>query len=105
MKKGIFRRIFIVHVLILFLAVLFVEIYITAALRENYINHLKQNLSVQINLISKGISFTQTGLDTLCREIKKETGARVTVIANDGKVMGDSDTDSALMDNHLHRTE
>ena len=44
-------------------------------------------------------------MDRLCRQLKKDVGARVTVIAGDGKVIGDSDTDSALMDNHLHRTE
>ena len=105
MKKGIFRRIIILYALVILLAALFVEIYITSIVRENYIDNLKQNLAVQINLISKSIPFKQSDLDTLCRQIKKDTGARVTVIAGDGKVMGDSDTDSALMDNHLHRTE
>jgi two-component system phosphate regulon sensor histidine kinase PhoR len=44
-------------------------------------------------------------MDNFCRQLKRDTGARVTVIADDGRVIGDSDTDSALMDNHLHRTE
>lgn len=105
MKKGIFRRIIILYALVILLAAFFVEIYITSAVRENYIDNLKQNLAVQINLISKSIPFEQSDLGPLCRQIKEETGARVTVIAGDGKVMGDSDTDSVLMDNHLHRTE
>ena len=105
MKSGLFKRIFILYAIVILLAVLFVEIYITSAVRENYIDNLKKNLIVQINLISKNISFRQTNLDSLCRQLKKDTNARVTIIANDGKVIGDSDTDSALMDNHLHRTE
>ena len=105
MKKGIFRRIFILYALVILLSGLFGEMYITSAVRENHIDNLRQNLSVQITLISKSISFNQTNLDNLCKQFKKDTGARVTVIANDGKVIGDSDTDSALMDNHLHRTE
>ncbi|MCL4475007.1 MAG: ATP-binding protein [Nitrospirae bacterium] len=105
MKKGIFRRIFILYALLILLSGLFGEMYITSAVRENHIDNLRQNLSVQITLISKSISFNQTNLDNLCKQFKKDTGARVTVIANDGKVIGDSDTDSALMDNHLHRTE
>ncbi|MEK7197453.1 MAG: ATP-binding protein [Nitrospirota bacterium] len=105
MKSGLFKRIFILYAIVILLAVLFVEIYITSAVRENYIDNLKKNLIVQINLISKNMSFRQTNLDSLCRQLKKDTNARVTIIANDGKVIGDSDTDSALMDNHLHRTE
>lgn len=105
MKKGVFRRIFILYLLIILLSGIFGEVYITSALRENFIDNLKKNLSSQINLISKGISFKQANLDNLCKQLKKNTGARVTIISNDGKVIGDSDTDSALMDNHLHRTE
>jgi two-component system phosphate regulon sensor histidine kinase PhoR len=84
---------------------LFGEVYITSAVRENYIDNLKRNLLSQINLISKSISFTQTHLDSLCKQLRKDIGARVTVILSDGRVIGDSDKDSALMDNHLHRTE
>jgi two-component system phosphate regulon sensor histidine kinase PhoR len=105
MRKGIFRRIFILYALVILLSGLFGEMYITSAVRENTIDNLRQNLAVQINLISKNFLFGKTNLDSLCRQLKKDTGARVTIIANDGKVIGDSDTDSALMDNHLHRTE
>ena len=104
MKSGIFRRIFILYALVLLLTVLFAEVYITSTVRESYTDNLKQNLFIQINLISRSIPFDESSLDKLCRQLKKDTGARVTVIASDGKVIGDSDTDSALMDNHLHRT-
>ncbi len=93
------------YALVILLSGFLGEVYITSAVRENHIDNLRRNLSVQINLISKNISFGQTKLDTLCKQLRKDTGARVTIIANDGKVIGDSDTDSALMDNHLHRTE
>ena len=105
MKKGIFKRIFILYGLVVLVSGLFGEVYITSAVRENYIDNLKKNLLSQINLISKSISFTQTSLDDLCKQLRKDTGARVTIILSDGKVIGDSDKDSALMDNHLHRTE
>lgn len=105
MKSGIFKRIFIMYALVMLLAVLFVELYITKAVRESYMNNLKKNLSAQITLISDGITFDQKNIDTLCRQLKEKTGARITVIANDGKVIGDSDTDSSLMDNHINRTE
>jgi len=105
MKRGIFRRIFIVYAIVMVLSGVFGEVYITSAVRANYIANLKKSLSAEINLISKTISFRESGSDSLCRQLKEETGARVTLIANDGRVIGDSDADSASMDNHLHRTE
>lgn len=105
MKSGVFKRIFLLFAAVVLLSGIFGEIFITSAVRDNYIENLRKNLAVQITLISKGLSFKQSNFDSLCRQLKKDTGARVTIIAGDGKVLGDSDTDSELMDNHLHRTE
>ena len=105
MTKRIFRRIFIIYAVIALLAGLFTEIYITAAVRENHINNMKQHLEDKIALLSNNISFTKSNLDGFCKEIKEEIHARVTVILNDGKVIGDSDHEAATMDNHAHRTE
>ena len=87
------------------LAVVFVELSVTSAVRDNYIENLKKTLLVQISLISKDISFSPKNLDDICRQIKTATSARVTVIGREGTVIGDSDSDSSTMDNHLHRTE
>ena len=91
------------------LAVLSMELYITNAVREDHLDTLKNDLSIQVSLISNTLSFNHSsshaGLDKVCRQLKEVTGARVTVIALDGRVIGDSDTDSSLMDNHANRTE
>lgn len=105
MRGGMFRRIFILYAIVIVLAIAFVEIFITSAVRSNYRETLKANLAVQINLAARTVSFSQTNLDSLCRDLKRDTGARVTVIDPSGRVIGDSDTDSSLMDNHLNRTE
>ncbi len=106
MRQGIFKRIFILYAIIILLAVFLTELYITNAVRENYIDNLKENLSVQATLISNNIPFqSSSSLDALCRRLKEASGARVTVIAPDGRVMGDSDTKSALMTNHADRIE
>ena len=105
-KRGIFRRIFIIYALILFLAALVIELSITDAVRQSTINDLQNNLAVQAKLISSSISFEPSSpLDGLCRQLKEITGARVTVIAPDGRVLGDSETDSTRMENHGHRQE
>jgi len=109
MKKGIFRRIFLTYAFLMVLAVLSMELYITNAVREDHLDTLKDDLSIQATLISNTLSFNHSsshaGLDKVCRQLKEITGARVTVIALDGRVLGDSDTDSSLMDNHANRTE
>ena len=105
-KRGIFRRIFIIYALILFLAALVIELSITDAVRQSTINDLQNNLAIQAKLISSSISFEPSSpLDGLCRQLKETTGARVTVIAPDGRVLGDSETDSTRMENHGHRQE
>ena len=105
-KPSIFRRIFIIYAIIMILAVLITELFITTAVRERYVEGLQNNLAVQAGLISSTISFnTPSRLDDLCRKLKARTGSRVTLIALNGKVIGDSDNDSSLMDNHGHRQE
>ncbi len=106
MRRGIFKRIFILYAIIILLSVLLTELYITNAVRENYIDNLKSNLSIQATLISDNIPFhSPSPIDDLCRRLKETSGARVTVIAPNGKVIGDSDKDSTLMDNHADRLE
>ncbi|MGE5238739.1 MAG: ATP-binding protein [Chloroflexota bacterium] len=105
MKKRLFKRIFLLHAVLLVLAVTIVEFSITSAVRESYLDNLEKSLLTQIDLISEGIPFGQGNLDALCRKYKEKTGARVTIIESDGTVIGDSDTDSGLMENHAGRPE
>lgn len=105
-RKGLFRRIFILYAVIMLLAVLLVQLYITDTVRDTYINDQQDKLLVQTALISNDISFrTQAPQDILCRRLKEIIGARVTIIALDGKVLGDSDSASIQMENHGLRQE
>ncbi len=106
MKRRFFRRIFILYFIVLLISVVFIEFYITNVVRTNYINDLKESLFIQASLISENILFEeQKNLDYLCRQLKEKAGARVTLVYTDGKVMGDSDTDSFSMENHANRPE
>ncbi|MHB8844096.1 MAG: sensor histidine kinase [Nitrospirota bacterium] len=106
MKRGIFKRIFVLYAAILLLALLFIELSITGALRDQHLDNLQQNLSVQASLIADRVSFSSSGYyDDLCRQAKAKTGARVTIIRLDGTVIGDSDSASARMENHAGRPE
>ena len=106
MKRRIFWRIFALHALLLLVAVVFTELYITNAVRTSHIDDLREHLAAQAALISNDISFkSSASLDSLCRQFKEQTGFRVTVIARDGRVLGDSDKESSLMENHAGRPE
>ncbi|MEJ2695324.1 MAG: ATP-binding protein [Candidatus Sulfobium sp.] len=106
MKKGVFRRFFALYAVVFILAVFFIEIYITAAVGRRYKDDLRSDLLTRINLISDSIPFDKTDIDALCRRIKeKMASTRITVIKPDGRVIGDSDTQSRGMENHSHRPE
>ena len=105
MKKSLFNRLFLLYAILLFMALLISEIFITTTVRESHLDELRQNLSIQVDLISDRINFSRNRIDDVCNEIKKKTGARITVVLADGRVIGDSDTASADMENHSQRTE
>lgn len=106
MKQGIFKRIFILYGVILLMAALGAELTVTGAVRQSHISRLRDNLSVQAGLIAGKVPFNKPGpQDDLSRGFKEITASRVTIVAQDGRVMGDSDHDSSSMANHLDRVE
>ena len=106
MRSGLFKRIFLLYGAIVLLAVLGTEYYVTGTVRESEINALQNNLAVQAQLISREVPFGHpVPLDELCRVYRETTHARVTIIAGNGTVLGDSDHESATMDNHRNRLE
>ena len=106
MKRRFFARIFLLSAVLILAAVVFVEFFITNAVRNSHINDLRDHLLSQATLISNDLSFKgQPSLDNLCKQFKEQTGFRVTIIALDGRVLGDSDAESSRMENHAGRPE
>ncbi len=106
MSRGIFGRILWLHIAFFAVAVLFSELYITSVIHGSYVSDITSELSARINLIENDVSF-DGGLryDGLCRRVKALSGARMTVIADSGEVLGDSDAESLKMENHRDRIE
>lgn len=106
MKQRIFGRIFLLYAITILVSIVFIEVFITEAVRTSHINDLRDHLLSQAMLISNDISFKEpSSLDTLCKQFKQQTRFRVTVIALDGRVLGDSDLESSRMENHASRPE
>ena len=90
-------------------ALLFLSFYFSSnlLLRHFYIRSLSTRMEQEANLIARIVPFDQSGaaLDSLCRQLSGELGARITIIAQDGRVLGDSAEISEHMENHASRPE
>jgi len=73
-------------------------------IKSIFIEQAKIDLLHNIDIFSLQIKdFAE--IDTQTKEIKKAIGVRVTVIDQTGIVIGESDQDKTIMDNHLNRAE
>jgi two-component system phosphate regulon sensor histidine kinase PhoR len=106
MKRVLFRRILLVYLIIVPLFLISLELYLSAVIKNTYILNLKNSLIIQARLIADQIPLSVTdNLDQFCKRFKEKTGARVTIIDNSGRVLGDSDETSKRMENHSTRPE
>ncbi len=90
-------------------ALLFAGFYYASstAIRNFYLEWLGERMDQEAALLARLLPFDIEGaaLDELCRQLSQELGSRVTVIALDGRVLGDSAEVSANMENHAQRPE
>ncbi|MHB9027658.1 MAG: two-component system histidine kinase PnpS [Candidatus Latescibacterota bacterium] len=109
-SKRLLWQIFPYHVLIVLISFLAVVGYSFVTFRNQYIE------SSRANLLSKAVLFNRMlagqsavanpqRIDALCKEVGALVSSRFTVILPSGKVIGDSMTDPAGMDNHIDRPE
>ena len=90
-------------------ALLFLSFYFssTPLLGHFYIRSLSTRMQQEAHLLARMVPFDEAGaaLDSLCRQLSGELGARITIIATDGRVLGDSAEISEHMENHGTRPE
>jgi two-component system phosphate regulon sensor histidine kinase PhoR len=99
------------YVLLILATMLGLGAYLSRFVRQSYLDDLEAQLTTAARLISDAsgpVLANQSdpaALDALARHYKSLLGMRVTIIARDGTVLGESDEDRATMDNHLARPE
>ena len=90
-------------------ALLFLSFYYSSntLLRNFYIGSLSTRMEQEAHLLARVVPFDRVGidLDNICRQLSGELGSRITVIAADGRVLGDSAEVSEQMENHANRPE
>jgi two-component system phosphate regulon sensor histidine kinase PhoR len=85
--------------------------YIVNSTKNTQIKHLESQLANEAKLVAN-ISMSSfvdpakdENLDTIAKSIGNEIGTRITLIATNGTVLGDTDHDPATMENHATRPE
>ena len=111
MSRSIYWKLTVPLIILVLLAMGFLGFYLINTTRNSQINHLKSQLANEAKLVAdiSTSSFadpTQQGnLDTIAKTISSEISTRITFIATDGTVLGDSDQDPTTMENHSTRPE
>ncbi len=104
-------RIAVAYVALILLAMLSLGLYLTSTLRAQALATLEDQLAREARLVADDATYhlvSRSGtadLDPLAKELGRQIGARVTLIARDGTVLGDSDHDPRTMENHGTRPE
>src|SRR3954454_24981236 len=78
--------------IVLFLFVLF-YFYAAAAIKEFHISSLSSKMRDEARVVSRLLPLGLAGasFDGICRQLERDLGVRITVIALNGKVLGDSE--------------
>jgi two-component system, OmpR family, phosphate regulon sensor histidine kinase PhoR len=95
---------------ILVVSIVLVTGFSGRAIRSFMVDHTADNLESFAKALTPDFtariqSEDYAGVQDICRRLGHDSGYRLTVILSDGKVVGDSDEDPALMENHADRPE
>ncbi len=107
-RSRVFWRLFGAYGLLLVSAIAILGLVVTSRARERETQHIEQRLRGQALLLSELVGELGAGEDRLqagMPALRERTGARVTLIADDGRVLADSDQDPQRMNNHADRPE
>src|SRR4030066_758578 len=106
MKRVLLKKVFFLYFILASVFIVILGEYLSSTIRNNYTSKLQENLTIQSRLIAEDIPLSfQGNLDDFCKRYKDKTGARITIIDSSGRVLGDSDEPSSLMENHSNRPE
>lgn len=106
MRVGLTAKLILIPAGLVFLALLAVGIVLDRRERALYIEGVADRLQAQAHLLAPELrDLPPPGVAAWARAASQRTGARVTLVAADGHVLGDSDHDPASMENHAGRPE
>jgi two-component system phosphate regulon sensor histidine kinase PhoR len=114
LKLGIRSKLFLASLVLIAIAVVAAEVYLSRALEKQLTDRFAEDLLVRARLVAERVASSRLGmndiqsLDALADELGRISGMRVTLIAPDGRVSGDSEVGAAqlpTLENHAARPE
>jgi len=97
------------YLVIILISLVVVGVYSTRAVREFHLETTTQYLEARALLFDRLLESHGMGsasaVDSLCKDLGAAIGTRITVILPGGRVIGDSESDPARMENHGDRPE
>ncbi len=111
MSRSIYWKITIPFILLVLVGMGILGFYMVDSTRNTQINHLETQLTNEARLVAEislpafADSARQSELDNIAKTTGKEIQARITLIAKDGTVLGDTDEDPLTLENHATRPE
>ncbi len=111
MFRSIQWRITVSFVLVVLVSMGILGIYLVNSTRNSQLDNLRSQLENEARVTAEASlpvflsSGDQSNLDALAKKLGAEIDTRVTIIALDGTVLGDSDQDPSAMENHANRPE
>jgi two-component system phosphate regulon sensor histidine kinase PhoR len=109
MFRSIQWRITISFVLVVIVSMGILGAYLVNSTRNSQLDNLRSQLENEARITAEAslpVFLVQGGdMDTLAKKLGNEINARVTIIALNGTVLGDSHEDPATMENHATRPE
>ncbi len=109
-RKRLVWQLFPSFLLVTLLCLIGVTWYASYSWKQFYLEQTAMDLGIRARLTEtqmrgRLLKGDAAGIDRMCKELGRITSTRLTVILPTGKVLGDSEEDPALMDNHGDRPE
>jgi two-component system phosphate regulon sensor histidine kinase PhoR len=109
-KRKLLWHLFPSYLLITTIAVVGVSLYSYVALRDFYVDEMREVLTARARLLEERTrplmdAGDSAGLDALAKTLGSAVSTRITMISPSGVVLADSDEDASVMDNHADRPE
>ena len=110
MFRSIQWRITVSFILIILVSMCVLGFYLVDFVRDTQISNLRSQLESEARLVAQAslpdfLAPAKNALDTLAKTTGEQINSRVTIIASDGTVLGDSEHDPIAMENHATRPE
>ncbi len=108
-RKRLLWQLYPSYLAITLLALVAIAIYSSNAFKQLFYEQTLSELTHSARLVSQIIlgsnAWSEKTIDAICKQAAQNSSKRITVILPDGVVIGDSEEDPGLMENHAERPE